>query len=253
MKSKKLTLTLAIFAGSSGADKFYLGQNTAGWSTLLAFWVLLPGFVYAVVKFNLVANWEPFFLGRFAIPIMFHLFAAGRYMVMSDEKFKSQDVSKSKTFPLTIASIALAIALIIVGNRFLNSAKTVDITKADVSVTLSAEQMSKEYRNDEVAYRKNYDNKILQVEGTVSISPGEDLETQTKYLELMGNGNDVFGIKCFFKKENSSNVDQIRAGDKIIVNGECSGNILNNCIVIKIIHPDPIKSTDKITDTNTLK
>ena len=183
MKSKKLSLLLALFAGSSGADRFYLGQNNAGWATLLGFWAVLPALIYAIIKYNIFPNWEPFLLTRFALPIVFHLYAGGRYLVMNDTQFKSQDVSKSKTFLLTAVALLVSFLLIIGGNKLLSSAQIIDITKVDAEVNLSAEEMSGEYRTNEEAYRKKYDNKVLQIEGTVT-ELGNDFE-QGQYLSLI--------------------------------------------------------------------
>lgn len=232
MKSKKLALILAIFTGSSGADRFYLGQNNAGWATLLGFWAVLPALIFAIIKFNIFPNWEPFLLTRFALPIVFHLYAGGRYMVMNDAQFKSQDVSKSKTFFLSIASLVIAVGLIIAGNKLLSSARIIDITKADVEVNLSAEQMSGEFRADEIAYRKKYDNRVLQLEGTVA-ETGNDFE-QGQYFALKGLNNDPFGIKCYFAKENSAGADMVKIGDEIVIKGVCDGNKLENCLLLSI-------------------
>ncbi|MFI5172369.1 MAG: NINE protein [Chitinophagales bacterium] len=232
MKSKKITLVLALFTGSSGSDRFYLGQNNAGWFILLAFWVILPGLVYGVIKFNLVPNWEPFLLARFALPILFHLFAAGRYLVMSDEKFKSQDISKRKTFPLVLISLLFTGALIIGGNKILDSARVIDITTANASASLSAEQMSEEFRKDEVGYRKKYDQEVLQIEGEVS-ETGNDFE-QGNYFALKGLNNDPFGIKCYFEAQNLKEAEMVKLGDKIVIKGVCNGNKLENCKVISV-------------------
>ena len=59
MKSKKISLLLSLLGASAGADRFYLGQNTAGWVTLLTFWVLIPGAVYGLIKLNLFPNCDP--------------------------------------------------------------------------------------------------------------------------------------------------------------------------------------------------
>ncbi len=232
MKSKKLTLSLALFAGSSGADRFYLGQNNAGWATLLGFWVVLPGAIWCIIKFNIFPNWEPFLLARFGLPIVYHLYAGGRYLVMNDEKFKSQDVSNSKTFMMTMVALVTAVALIFGGNTLLGSAQIIDITKVDADITLSAEQMSSEYRTNEDAYRKKYDNKVLQIEGIV-VETGNDFELGN-YFALQGLNNDPFGIKCFFVKENIKDTEQVKIGDSIIIKGVCDGNKLENCKLISV-------------------
>lgn len=232
MKSKKTSIILALLGGSAGADRFYLGQNTAGWVTLLTFWLLIPGAVFGVIKFNLVPNWEPFMLGRFALPIVFHLYETGRYMVMSDQRFMSQDESKSKTFPLTIASFVISALLIVGGSRMLKSAMVVDIVSADVSAVLSAETMSQEFRTDEEVYRKKYDNLVLQIEGVVS-ETGNDFEAGS-YFALKGLNNDPFGIKCYFLEQNVADANLVKIGDKIIMKGVANGNKLENCKVISI-------------------
>lgn len=232
MKSKKLSLLLALFAGSSGADRFYLGQNNAGWATLLGFWAVLPALIYAIIKYNIFPNWEPFLLTRFALPIVFHLYAGGRYLVMNDTQFKSQDVSKSKTFLLTAVSLLVSFLLIIGGNKLLSSAQIIDITKVDAEVNLSAEEMSGEYRTDEEAYRKKYDNKVLQIEGTVT-ELGNDFE-QGQYFALRGLNNDPFGIKCYFVEQNSADAQLVKIGDAVVIKGVGSGNKLENCKLVSV-------------------
>jgi hypothetical protein len=171
-------------------------------------------------------------LGRFALPIVFHLYETGRYMVISDEKFMSQDVSKSKTFPLTIASFLIAALLIVGGSRLLKSAMVVDIESAEISAVLSAEAMSQEFRNNEDIYRKKYDNLVLQIEGIVS-ETGNDFETGA-YFALKGLNNDPFGIKCYFLEQNIADANKVKIGDKVIMKGVANGNKLENCKVINI-------------------
>lgn len=171
-------------------------------------------------------------LGRFALPIVFHLYETGRYMVMSDERFMSQDESKRKTFPLTIASFVIAALLILGGSRLLKTAMVVDIEKAEISAVLSAEKMSQEFRSDEELYRKNYDNLVLQIEGIVS-ETGNDFETGT-YFALKGLNNDPFGIKCYFLAQNLNDAALVKVGDNVVMKGVANGNKLENCKVIKI-------------------
>ncbi len=234
MKSKPLVVALSFFLGSTGAHRFYLGQNQNGWTTLLVWWVALPAIIFAVIRFNLFPNWQPFLAARIALPAIYQVVEAIRFGLMKEEKFKSQDKSLRNTIPLTLVSVIAFSSLFVSGTKLIDSVKHVDITKADAEVILSSAEMSAEFRKDEDAYRKKYDNKVLQIEGTVMLPPGEDFETQTTYLELGGAQNDAFGIKCFFLKENSEGVAKINAGDYVIVKGECNGNKLENCLVVKI-------------------
>jgi len=233
MKSKSAIVTLSFLFGSTGANRFYLGQNQAGWTTLLLFWVVLPAIIYAVLKFNLFPNHEPFLFARIAVPVLYHIYEMLRYLLMKPEKFKSQDRAIRNTIPLTILSVVLAAILNVAAVKTITAVEQVNIRKVDADVVLSSVQMSAEFRADEAAYRKKYDNKVLQIEGTVLIPPGEDFETQTTYLELAGAEGDAFGIKCFFLKENSQGVSNLKPGDHVVVKGECDGNKLENCLVVK--------------------
>lgn len=231
MRSKKVTLTLALFGGSTGADRFYLGQNTAGWLTILLCWLVLPGAVYGIMRYNLYPNWEPFLLARYALPILFHVFATGRYLIMSEESFMSQNVKKSNTFPMVLLSFVITAILIVGSSRLLQTVQIVDIDKAEVQAVLSAETMSQEFRNDEDAYRKKYDNKTLQIEGVV-VETGNDFELGT-YFALRGKDGDPFGIKCFFLGDHLKEAEQVVMGDKVTMKGIANGNKLENCTLLE--------------------
>ncbi|HMZ88458.1 MAG TPA: NINE protein [Chitinophagales bacterium] len=231
MRSKKVTLTLALFGGSTGADRFYLGQNTAGWLTILLCWLVLPGAVYGIMRYNLYPNWEPFLLARYALPILFHVFATGRYLIMSEESFMSQNVKKSNTFPMVLLSFVITAILIVGSSRLLQTVQIVDIDKAEVEAVLSAEMMSQEFRNDEEAYRKEYDNKTLQIEGVV-VETGNDFELGT-YFALRGKDGDPFGIKCYFLGDHLKEAEQVVMGDKVTMKGIANGNKLENCTLLE--------------------
>lgn len=233
MKSKPLVVALSFFAGSTGAHRFYLGQNQNGWTTLLIWWLALPAIIYAIIRFNLFPNWEPFLAARIALPAAYQIFEAIRFGLMKGEKFKSQDKSLRNTIPLTFMSLVLFLGFYIGGTKLIDSVKHVDINRVDADVIFSSAEMSAEFRKDEEAYRKKYDNKILQIEGTAMLDAGVDLATETFYLELGGAQNDAFGIKCFFLQENNAGVANIKAGDYVVVKGECKGNILENCKIIE--------------------
>lgn len=232
MRSKNLTLTLALLAGSAGADRFYLGRNNAGWIILVLFWLLLPAVIYGVIRFNLVPNWEPVLLAKYALPLMFHVYAAGRYMVMSKEKFMSQNSSKGNFPPLTALSVVIAAILAVGASRMLAEIQVVDIESAKINAVLSAEQMSQEYRNNEEKYRKDYENKVLQIQGIVA-ETGQDFEAGT-YFALQGKDGDPFGIKCFFLGENLSAANNVKVGDTVVIKGVANGNKLENSKLMSI-------------------
>ncbi len=231
MKSKKLSIVLALLGGSAGADRFYLGQKNAGWLTLLAFWLVLPGAIYGIIRFNLTPNWEPFLLAKYALPILFHMFATGRYMVMNERKFMSQDASKGKFSPMVVGCLALAVVLAIGGSRMIETVKKPDIATASTSVTIDAVTLSQEFRKDEDAYRKKYDNKAFEVTGSVS-ETGMDFETGA-YFALQGMEGDPFGIKCLFAPNHQNEPETVQVGSEVRVKGFINGNKLENCTILK--------------------
>lgn len=231
MKSKKMSIVLALLGGSAGSDRFYLGQQNAGWLTLLGFWLVIPGAIYGIIRFNLTPNWEPFLLAKYALPILFHLFATGRYLVMSDQKFMSQDASKGKFSPLVIISVVLAVILAIGASRMIETVKKPDIDTAATSGVIDAVALSQEFRKDEEAYRKKYDNQAFEVSGTVS-ETGMDFETGA-YFALQGMEGDPFGIKCLFAPDHQHEPETVQVGSQVRVKGFINGNKLENCTILK--------------------
>lgn len=242
MKSKKLTLTLALLGGSAGADRFYLGQQNAGWLILLMFWLVLPGAIYGVIRFNLAPNWEPFILSKYALPILYHFVAMGRYLVMSEEKFVSQDASKGKLSPMTFGAFALALILAVGASRMIAQVQVPDIDTVQSAGTISSVSLSQEFRADEEAYRKRYDNKPFQVAGTVT-ETGMDFESGA-YFALQGADGDPFGIKCIFGADHQKDPESVVKGDVVEVKGFINGNKLENCTILTIngkTHSTPVQ------------
>ena len=233
MKSKKLTLTLALLGGSAGADRFYLGQQNAGWLTLLCFWLVIPGAIYGVIRFNLTPNWEPFLLVKYALPVLYHFVAAGRYMVMSEQKFVSQDDSKGKLSAMTFGCFILAMLLSVGASRIIAQVQAPDIDAVESKGAMQAVALSQEFRTNEEAFRKKYDNKPFQVSGTVS-ETGIDLEVDGAYFALRGADGDPFGIKCIFEATHQQEPEVVVKGDIVEVKGFINGNKLENCTILTI-------------------
>ncbi len=232
MKSKKITLTLALMGGSAGADRFYMGQQNAGWLILLMFWLVVPGAIYGVIRFNLAPNWEPFILAKYALPILYHFVAMGRYLVMSEEKFVSQDASKGKLSPMTFGAFAIALILAIGASRMISQVQAPDIDTVQSAGAISSVSLSQEFRADEEAYRKRYDNKPFQVSGTVT-ETGMDFESGA-YFALQGTEGDPFGIKCIFGADHQKDPESVVKGDVVEVKGFINGNKLENCTILTI-------------------
>lgn len=231
MKSKKTSILLALLGGSAGADRFYLGQQNSGWLILLSFWAVLPGAIYGVIRFNLVPNWEPFLLAKYALPILFHVFAMGRYLVMNEQKFMSQDESKGKFSPLVIGCFVVAAIFAVGASRMIATVQKPDIDAASTKGEIDAITLSQEFRKDEEAYRKKYDNQAFEVSGVIA-ETGMDFETGA-YFALKGMEGDPFGIKCLFAPDHQTEPEQVQVGQEVRVKGFINGNKLENCTILK--------------------
>lgn len=232
MKSKRVSLVLALLGGSAGADRFYLGQQTAGWLTLLGFWFVLPGAIYSILQFNLAPNWEPFLLAKYALPVLWHIVATGRIMIISDEKFMSQDESKGKFSPMVIGCFIVAAILAVGASRMIASVKAPDIDKVDSKGESTSVTLSQEFRSNEENFRKQYDNKAFVVTGKVT-ETGMDFEMGA-YFALQGIEGDPFGIKCLFSTDHQTEPEKVKMGDEVKVKGIINGNKLENCTILEL-------------------
>jgi hypothetical protein len=107
-----------------------------------------------------------------------------------------------------------------------------DLGKTRPDFILTASDLQKAFENDEAAATAKYVKKIIEVSGIIeSVNPGED-----KSLNVtLKTESDLSSVICTFQQ--AAELSGIKAGDKIVLRGECSGYLtdvlLNNCSVNK--------------------
>jgi|GEM_PF-4113959 len=99
-------------------------------------------------------------------------------------------------------------------------------------VTVSAEELYKAYVDDEKRADAKYKGKVLQVSGVVTeIERGV---SRKPYVCLSGGEGRLFGVKCFFRKENARVLSRLSKGDYVTIIGICGGRpVLGNVFLEK--------------------
>lgn len=114
-------------------------------------------------------------------------------------------------------------------DKVLNTSNNVEIEYIEVT----AEQLIKDYDDNELLADDKYKGKWLIIDGYVSnISKVLDITSVT-----LNNGEEfsVNEITCFFDKDNESQVKKLEKGSKVKIKGKCKGKGWNveveKCII----------------------
>ena len=116
--------------------------------------------------------------------------------------------------------LALIIFITIVGCGICNRSESNKEKLKDPEVTVSAETLIKDYRENEVSADDKYRNKVLEVTGVVSQVKKESL---SRIIVILQKPNTYLGVKCQLDKEYKEEAGELRTGDEITVIGKCAG------------------------------
>jgi len=96
-------------------------------------------------------------------------------------------------------------------------------------IEISATQLSKEYDENKVAADSKYKDELLKISGTID-DIGKDI-AGTPYVSLEGREYSLFGVQCMFNRDKEEDLIELRKGQKIILKGEVSSEMIGNIIV----------------------
>jgi len=137
-------------------------------------------------------------------------------------KFLNRD-----TISFIILTVFLVLAAEIVLNiLFIITEPDVDTQRTqsqDISFTVSANKLSKEYNDNEVAADRKYDGKIVIVSGEIH-SIGKDI-TDDAYIVIGGSGF-LDGVQCFFTVSEQASIFRLSKGQHVKVKGEVRGKTI---------------------------
>lgn len=232
MKSKSIVSFIAIFAASSGAHRFYLGQNRMGWYFLLLHFVLFPGAIWYNKEFHITNHYMLISIWIAWLCVV-HIAETIRFATMRAEKFEAQNKATGATLPLAVTSVIFAVAAVYGFVYLLKVAGNVDIETAVATHSISSIALSAAYNADEKSYMATYDGKVLEVSGRV-LSFGEDFE-KGSYLALQPAAGSPADVNCYLNAEYMNDLGKIAAGDSIVIKGVCNRRFLDNCKIMDII------------------
>lgn len=129
-----------------------------------------------------------------------------------------------------IGSFLIILLLIIfaVGSTETSEESTQETKERAAAYTLSAEELSEEYSENEVAADQKYEGEIVIVYGTID-SIGKDIMDQA-YISLKGEGF-LSGVQCIFSESEEHSFSGIAEGDYIRIKGEVEGKSMGSVLI----------------------
>ena len=95
--------------------------------------------------------------------------------------------------------------------------------------TLEAQKLYHEFEENETVALTKYEDKVLQVEGTIM-----DVVKNDSNANVILDGGMMGGVNCSFKHKLET---EMRKGDLVVIRGQCQGFlmdvVLNNCFLIE--------------------
>ena len=127
----------------------------------------------------------------------------------------------------------IIIAASLGGNTSSSPSNTSSTNQPEVeAISISAQQLYSEYKENQIAADQKYDNQILEVSGTVN-SIGKDI-VDSMYVAL--NTGDIIGsVQCMLEDSEIDKAVNLVEGQSIVVQGKNSGMLMNvilrNCVI----------------------
>lgn len=231
MRSKNVTAIIALLFASTGAHRFFIGQNKNGWLFLLFFYVAFPAFIFYSKTYHVVNHYMLTTIWIALIGLT-HITESIRFAIMQSSVFEKQDQSTGATLPLTFSAVLFGVAATYGFNYLMQQADVINIETAKPEFAITSIQLSAAYNANEENYMEMFDGKVLQVAGTVN-SFGEDFENGT-YLALRAADGSPADVNCFINENYLPQLSGIAAGDSVVIKGVCNRRFLDNCKIISV-------------------
>lgn len=116
--------------------------------------------------------------------------------------------------------------------RQANAAKDVKAAAAGNAIQISAVEFARAYERDEDRADAMYQNKVLEVTGTIK---EVDFVNEDAYVVLLRGVEDVT-VDCQFTKDPATRtrLAQLRPGETITIRGKCTAHtVLEACVIVK--------------------
>ena len=133
---------------------------------------------------------------------------------------------------ILVAIFLVSTLAIAIGLYFFNL-KPKDIRTEDALFEITANQLVKEFSDDESMADKKYVDKVIIVNGIIS-----DIKITDKESSMSLQSDDpMAGVTCSFYTDEAKNLKGLTIGNPVKVKGKCTGKlmdvVLNNCSLVK--------------------
>lgn len=232
MRNKTLTALLALLFSLLGLHRFYLGQWLRGALYIVSV-PIVTVIVAKLIGFPLEESSNDFPIGilnqlLFApwfvyLPVVaIGVFDFVWFLTMSqehfDERYNQPERSGAKTFGLNALVLVLSIAISYVIYQQFFKAKTIDVVGSEADYRLTADELTAEFNDDEVAAMAKYDLKVLEVMGIVKDEETELQGGESARVLLVGGSGSAY-VKCKFLPGERERVEKVTIGEEITVKG----------------------------------
>ena len=124
--------------------------------------------------------------------------------------------------------IILLLIVLAIGSTDTSEEGTQETKERAAAYTISAEELSKEYSENEVSADEKYEGEIVIVYGTID-NIGKDI-MDTPYISLEGKGF-LSGVQCMFDESEESSFRGISEGDYIRIKGKVDGKSMGSVLL----------------------
>lgn len=134
---------------------------------------------------------------------------------------------------LIYSIIALFVIGLILSLSFFKAPKASSSGK-EVSYSLSAVNLYKEFDEKEAISSKKYSGKLIQVEGIIQEIT---LDEKKSKVILLTTGEDTMGgILCTLEKSQKHDLSELEVGERVSIKGICAGMlmdvVMNRCVIL---------------------
>ena len=130
---------------------------------------------------------------------------------------------------VVILGLVLALSL----GFYLFNQKPMDTRSVKATFELSADQLIKEFSDDEAAANKKYVDQVIIVSGNV----GDIKFNETEASVSLQSPDPMSGVTCSFYSNEIKTVKNLIAGASVKIKGKCTGKlsdvVLNTCSLVE--------------------
>jgi len=122
--------------------------------------------------------------------------------------------------------IALIILVAIIGPKEPKQSNNNQTTGAENKVeeiSVSAEKLYSDYKNNPVSADNLYKDKLLKINGTIS-NIGKDI-LDNPYV-ILSSDDSIGGVQCYFKNQFKEQIATLQKGQRVVLSCKTSGQVI---------------------------